>query len=129
VKTIIVSIFHSDHHFDSDTQSYTIVCVEGAKLTKSLTESLAKGLHPILIEKLGGLGSYEHWVGSFRSGFQSVFLHAMELRKREREREHTQERKRMEIRERPCETQNWVSPSLCYSQQGTTGQNFESVCK
>lgn len=134
VKTIIVSIFHSDHHFDSDTWSYRIqLCAEGAKLTKSLTESLARVcLHPILIEKLSFLGSYEHWVGSFRSGFQSVFFACYGIKKeREREREstHTQERKRMEIRERPCETQNWVSSSLCYSQQGTTGQNFESVCK
>ncbi len=51
-------------------------------------------------------------------GFR-VFFFACYGMEEKRERVCTQERKRMEIRERPCETQNWVSPSLCYSQQGT----------
>ncbi len=93
MKTIIVSIFSFR---PSLWFWHTIIfdCVgEGAKVTKSLTESLARVLHPILIEKLGGLCSYEHWVGSFRDGFQSVFFCMLWNGREERESLHTRKKK------------------------------------
>jgi hypothetical protein len=45
-----------------------------------------------LIEKLGRLGSYEHWVGSFRGWVSECFFACYGEREREREREHKKEK-------------------------------------